>query len=153
MTLEDVATEAGVGAVTVYRRFGDRKGLLQAYVAERSPRRLVHTLPLDGSGDRDANLLALTRESITFLRQHRAVFALLFSSDPEAQALMAEAREGSTSVRELTARYLDVHFPDPTGRTVLAFYGLMLSVAWAGRGAPEDDARFVVTSFLHGVCR
>lgn len=153
-TLEEVAREAGVGAVTVYRRFGDRRGLLQAFVAERTPRRLVADLRTDGSGDRDAGLLRLAEESIRFFREYRELFLLSFSADPEARALVAEARGGpSTSVRELTARYLAAWFPDPTGRTLAAFNGLTMSVAWSGTGEPAEDAAFVVATFLHGVSR
>lgn len=151
MTLEDVAREAGVGAVTVYRRFGDRRGLLRAFVAERTPRRLVFDPALDTSGDRDAGLRLLARESLVFFREYRELFLLSFSQDPEARALVAEAREGSTPVRELSARFLDAHFPDPTGRTTAAFFGLLMSVAWSSAGDPDADAEFVVSTFLHGV--
>lgn len=150
-TLEEVAQEAGVGAVTVYRRFGDRRRLLQAFVAERTPRRVLATLPLDGSGDVRAGLRLLARESIGFFRENREFFLLSLSADPEARELLAAAREGSPSVRAVTAAYLQAHFPDPTGRVVHAFVGLMMSVAWSAEGDPDDDADFVVTTFLHGV--
>lgn len=153
LTLEGVAQEAGVSPITVYRRFGDRKGLLQAFVAERTPRRLAAQLPVDGSGDPAADLLLLTRESLAFVRAHPEVYLLQFSADPEARELLAAAREGSASTRELTARVIDRAFPDPTGRTVQAFWGVMTFVAFGGTGDVEADARFVVDTFLHGVSR
>ncbi len=152
-TLDEVAREAGVGAVTVYRRFGDRRGLLQAFVAERSPRRVLAALPLDGSGDVEAGLLLLARESIGFFREHREVFLMSFSADPEARELVESARQGSPSVRGITAAFVGAHFPDPPGRTVQAFFGLLMSIAWSGEGAVEADAAFVVSTFLHGVSR
>lgn len=152
-TLEDVAREAGVGPVTVYRRFGDRAGLLRAFAAERSPRRLASTLPPGGTGDVEADLLALTRATIAFLREYRGLFELVYAQDPEARAIFAEAREGSPSVRGLYAQLVDRHFPDPTGRTGWLLYGMVTAVAWCGAGDPEDDAAFVVRSFLHGVRR
>lgn len=152
-TLDDVAREAGVGVVTVYRRFGDRRGLLQAFVAERTPRRLVASLPATTAQAPEADILQLTRESLAFVREYGDLFRLAESRDPEAAALLAEIREGSTSVRALTERMIDGFFPDPTGRTVQAFYGILLAVAWGGTGTVEDDARFVVSTFLHGVSR
>lgn len=151
ITLERVAREAGVGEATIYRHFGDRRGLLKTFAAECTPRRLIADLPLDGSGDRDADLLRLTRESLSFLREYRAFAMLLFSTDPEVQAIFAEARAGSMSVRELTHTFLNAHFPDPTGRIAAIFQGALLFVAWSTAGDLEEDARFIVHIFLHGV--
>lgn len=150
-TLEAVALEADVGPATVYRHFQDRRGLFRAYVAERSPRRLAVSLPLDGSDDPEVGLRTLALESLTFVRAHRTLFLAAFSADAEARELAEEARAGSPSVREITARYLDAHFPDPSGRTVHAFHGLLMMLAWAGPGTPEEDAAFVVRTFLRGV--
>lgn len=147
-TIEAVAREAAVGEATVYRRFGDRRGLLQAFVAERTPRRVAAALPLEG-GDPEEDLLLLTRENLVFLREHRGLFQLMYSADPEARALLAEARGETGSVREQTERYLAARFSDP--RAALAFHGLLVAVAWSAQGDPDDDARFVVSTFLRGV--
>lgn len=153
VTLDEVAREAGVGAVTVYRRFTDRRGLLRAFIAERTPRRLAATLPLDGSDDPDAGLLLLARESMAFLRAHRQLFLARFAADEEARALSTPEPGAPPTVRELTAAYVQAHFPDPTGRTVHAFFGLLMSLAWSGEGDVEADAAFVVRCFLDGVRR
>lgn len=152
-TLESVAREAGVGTVTVYRRFGDRAGLLRAFTAERSPRRLGVELPPGGSGDVEADLRLLTAATIRFLREHRGLFEMIYAQDPEAKAILAEAREGSLSVRGLYAQVVDRHFPDPTGRTGGILYGMVTAVAWCSEGDPDEDAAFVVRSFLDGVRR
>ena len=50
LTLDDVARRAGVGRVTVYRRFGDRQGLIEALgvrEARRCLRALDEATPLD----------------------------------------------------------------------------------------------------------
>jgi AcrR family transcriptional regulator len=149
-TIEAVAEEAGVGPATVYRRFGDRAGLLRAFAAERSPRRLAIDLPPGGTGDLRADLLSLTAPSIAFFREYQGLFMLLYSDDPDAKAMFAAAREGSPSVRGAFAAVLDRHLPDPTGRTTHAFFGMMMMVAWAARGTPEEDAAYVVDLFLNG---
>lgn len=150
-TLEDVAREAKVGPVTVYRHFGDRMGLFRAFVAERTPRRLVTSV--ETSGDPVADLTALTRESLAFARDYRGLFLLMLSPDPEAAALLATLRKGTTSVREMMTRAAHAVAPDPTGRTVAAYMGILVAIAWMGPKDVDEDARFVVSTFLHGVAR
>jgi AcrR family transcriptional regulator len=151
MTIEDVAQEAETGTVTVYRHFGDRDGLLHAFVAERSPRRLATSaVP---SGDPVADLTVLTRETLTFVRDNRGLFLLMLSQDPEAVAMLAPFRKSSTSVRAMIAAAVSAVAPDATGRNLLAYIGLLLAVSWAGPVDVEEDARFIVTTFLHGVPR
>jgi AcrR family transcriptional regulator len=151
-TLEEVAKEAGVGVVTIYRRFGDRRGLLEAFVKERSPRRLART-PRERTGDPEQDLLPLVRESLSFIREYKELFTLADSVDPEAVALFSDIRKSSTSVRALTAHCIDAYFPDPSGRTFQAFGGLLYAIAYQNTGDTEADARFVVQMFLKGVSR
>lgn len=148
-TIDEVAAEAEVGVATVYRRFGDRRGLLQAFLTERTPRRLATAL--DTGGEPGEVLRQLARENLIFLREYRGLFPLFGGEDPDG--LFAELRASSTSVRELTARYIGSRWPDPSGRTIQAFHGLVMAIAWMGEGDAEDDARFIVQSFLHGVSR
>jgi AcrR family transcriptional regulator len=151
-TLEEVARQAGVGSVTVYRRFGDRRGLLEAFFTERTPRRLV-SQALKGTGQRDEDLFLLARESLVFVREYGAIFINVLTADAETKSLFASLRVGPHTVRATMAKVIDRWFPDPTGRTVLAFQGLMMFVAWSASGPPDDDARFIVDTFLRGVDR
>ena len=41
--------------------------------------------------------------------------------------------------------------PDPSGRNLLAYLGLTLAIAWTGPVDVDEEARFVVQTFLHGV--
>jgi AcrR family transcriptional regulator len=150
-TLEDVARKAGVGAVTVYRHFGDRSGLFRAFVAERTPRRLATTA--GSGGDPVADLTLLTRETLLFAREYRGLFLLLWSPEPEAVALLADSRKGTDTVRRMMARAVDAVAPDPTGRNLVAYLGLLLAFAWNGPVEVDEEARFVVKAFLHGVSR
>jgi AcrR family transcriptional regulator len=148
-TIEDVARKAEVGPVTVYRHFGDRSGLFRAFVAERTPRRLA-TATAPG-GDPVADLTQLTRETLLFAREYRGLFFLLWSTEPEAVALLSSSRKGTGSVRAMVARAVNAVAPDPTGRSLTAYTGLLLAFAWNGPVDVDAEARFVVTSFCHGV--
>jgi AcrR family transcriptional regulator len=150
-TLEDVARKAGVGAVTVYRHFGDRGGLFRAFVAERTPRRLAK--PDAASGDPVADLTRFTRETLLFAREYRGLFLLLWSAEPEAVALLASLRMGPETVRAVMARAVEAIAPDPSGWNLRAFHGLLLAFAWNGPVDPDEEARFIVRTLLHGVRR
>ncbi len=150
-TIEDVARKADVGAVTVYRHFVDRTGLFRAFVAERTPRRLTGSFA--PSGDPVADLTQLTQETLLFARDYRGLFLLLWSTEPEAVALLSLFRKGPESVRAMVARAVEAVAPDPTGRSLVAFQGLLLAFAWKGPVDVDEEARFLVTTFLHGVPR
>src|SRR3954447_13491591 len=47
MTIEQIAQEAGVGAATVYRHFGSKEALLDAFMQANSPRQLLRNLVAD----------------------------------------------------------------------------------------------------------
>ena len=49
-TIEQVAARAGVSPATVYRHFGDRKGLFTAYIETRGPRSARRESERGGTG-------------------------------------------------------------------------------------------------------
>lgn len=55
-TLEEVATEAGVSAPTVYRQFGDKAGLIRAFAERAGPRRALASKVMEPTGDLRADL-------------------------------------------------------------------------------------------------
>lgn len=149
-TLDAVAREAEVGVATIYRLFGDRRGLYAAFAAERTPRRLAAELAPAGKADPEADLLRIARESIRFLREYRALFQAAQSGDPEAAEIFADLRHEQGSVRALTDRAVARLVPDPSGRASQAFQGMMVAIAWNTAGDAEEDARFVVRTLLSG---
>jgi AcrR family transcriptional regulator len=128
MTIEDVAARAGVAPATIYRRFGDRRGLLQAFAAARTPRRLSAELEnAAATGDLEADLTHIATECLRFLADHRAIFMLAFSADAEAAALFAEMRQGSRSIGEIVTRYLQAAIPGAGAPEAQAFLGMLLA--------------------------
>lgn len=153
-TIEGVAEAAGVSPVTVYRRFGDRRGLLQAFVLQRTPRRLATDLAATATGNLEEDLSRIAREGISFLTRHRDVFRIAFTTDPEAAALFADLRRGSVSMREAVTRYLQSAVPGTGEAEAHAFLGMVLALGLdAGEQDVEARARTAVSIFLRGVLR
>jgi AcrR family transcriptional regulator len=151
-TIEDVAHLAGVAPVTIYRRFGDRRGLFQAFVAARTPRRLATELPVMATGDLEADLRHIARECLRFLTEQRDLFLLAFSADAEAAALFGDLRQSSTSIRATVARYLASQIPGAGAPEAHAFLGMLLALGWDADGdTVEQRARLAVSIFLRGV--
>lgn len=163
ISIEDVAAEAGVSAMSVYRHFGDRQGLLRAFVEERTPRAAVRGL-LERVGDEEdveAVLTALARKALAFLAENPHVIRLLFTPDPETAALLGPIREAPGRTRAAVARYLRrqmqrgrIRQGDPE-RLAFLFFGMLfaLGVIEGRVQDPEDReaaARLVVRTFLHG---
>lgn len=104
-TIEAVSERAGVGAVTIYRTFGDRRGLFEAFVQERSPRQLAPQLLQTTDDDPAAALRVLARAALIFVGEHRALLPLILTPDPEARELFERLRELPGSTREALATF------------------------------------------------
>lgn len=68
LTMEGVATRAGVGKATLYRRWSSKEAMVTEAVT-----RIVETLPVPDTGDTDADLLALMRDSAALYREPATV--------------------------------------------------------------------------------
>lgn len=158
-TIEEVARQAGVSAVTVYRHFGDRKGLLQAFAAERTPRRLAARLKIAAGEELEEELLTLARAALTFVREYRELIFVALSPDPETKELFAHLRSLPGTSRAALATFLQRHVE--AGRIVGApaqlvpyFVGGLVGLGLASPTAtPEEietNARFAVRTFLAG---
>lgn len=152
-TVDDVARRAGVSPVTVYRRFGDRNGLLRAFVQHRTPRRMATTLA-ESDGDLASDLDRIARECLAFLVHQPRLFVTGFSADPTSQELFREIRAGTVSMRETTFQVIRRHVPHATPDHALAFLGMLLTLGWdADAASIPERAHLAVTLFLHGVSR
>jgi AcrR family transcriptional regulator len=82
-TLDDVAREAGCARATLYRHFGDKRGLVQAALRTEADR-LVATL-LDASARATTLVDAATAVATTLTRERRdhAAFRFLLAHEPE----------------------------------------------------------------------
>ena len=159
MTLDAVAEQAGVGIASVYRIFGNRRGLLEAFALERSPRSLLEAVLVDDGGTLEESLETLVGAVLKQVFEQAPWLMLAVSADDESRELASELieveREGRARLTTLFERFVrrgELH-GEPR-----ALSQALLSLA-AGRavfakidGAPPgpDDARALVQLFLAG---
>jgi len=84
LTMDDVATRAGVGRMTVYRRFGNRAALVDA-LAVRECRRCLDTIAasLEPEAPVDERLAKLFTATLEVIREH-PLLERLARVEPEA---------------------------------------------------------------------
>lgn len=165
-TIEAIAEAAGVGTATVYRHFGDKQGLLAAYLDTLAPRRAVWAAAREPSDDVQADLERLARAALTQMTANEPLLRLMFLEKLRGNSILGElANSPDRSIHGLAAllrHHIDrgtIVAEDPY-RLARAFQGMVLSFGmlgsmWAlpGTGDPEQDARLVVDIFLRGVQR
>jgi AcrR family transcriptional regulator len=104
LTMDDAAGRAGVGRMTVYRRFGSKASLLDA-LAVRECRRCLATIAaaLDPAAPIDERLVALFLATVGVIRDH-PLLARLARVEPEA--LLAELTRDDSAVFRLVHEFL-----------------------------------------------
>jgi len=166
-TIDDVATEAGVGLATVYRRFGDKDGLVAAFLDEYSPRRFAREASAAPTGDLRRDLANLAGKVLTALRDDPSLFSLVLVETLRGSALISRVRALSTqrtvhSIGALLKPHADAGRLRSHDVSALArgFGGLLMTHGLLGPllgdspvGDPEATARAVTDLFLHGALR
>lgn len=151
-SLQDVADEAGVGVATLYRHFGDRRGLLLGFAAERSPRAMLPGV--DPRGPLRPQLEHLATEGLRFLLNHRGLLRVWASGDEQLRAVFAEVANAPRTSRRVVAELLDAHElrPGDTEQRVAMLLGSLAGLALINPDAvsanPETHARAVVDDLL-----
>jgi AcrR family transcriptional regulator len=163
-TMEQIADEAGLGVATVYRHFGDRDSLIQAFLQQHTPQRAFEDVALRDSGDIEADLTHLVTEMLTFLYQNRDMIWLGLVEGEKTERLLARLREASKRTRIAMIRFLEtavssgqLRAEDPEQMTT-ALAGMLVAFALqipVFGGPPLEDPRqtaaFITRLFLHGM--
>jgi len=104
LTMDDVARRAGVGRMTVYRRFGSREALLDA-LAVREARRCLATIAqaLDPDAPIDDRLAELFVATLGVIREHPLLERL---ARVEPEALLLELTRDDSAVFKLVLEFL-----------------------------------------------
>jgi AcrR family transcriptional regulator len=104
LTMDDVARRAGVGRMTVYRRFGSRAALVDA-LAVRECRGCLQAIAdeLDPDAAPDVRFAALFTSTLRLIREH-PLLARLARFEPEA--LLRELTRDDSAVFRLVRQFL-----------------------------------------------
>lgn len=165
-TVEAIAETAEVGTATVYRHFGDKKGLVGAVLADLAPRRAVWATAREPSGDLTADLRRIAQAVLGAVADNPTFIRLMMLEKIRGSSLMGElAASPERTIHALVAllnHYIargEIVDEDPF-RLAQAFQGLlfgfgMLPTLWGlpRDPHPERDAQLVVDVFLRGVAR
>jgi AcrR family transcriptional regulator len=162
--VEEVASAAGVGAATVYRHFGDKDGLVAAFLDEFAPRRAAREAAASLTGELPRDLEDLAAKVLTALRDDAPLVRLMLLETLRGGVTVSRARSTpqartvttiATLLREHVAagRLRDI---DPEA-LAQAFGGMLFAFGVFApllRGAPDPDpaatARTLTGLFLNG---
>lgn len=163
-TVEQIAQEAGVGPATIYRHFGSKEGLVQAFVQSSAPRRRMRELAAGGSDDPEDDLAALASAGLQFMRDNRDLFQLAMQDGETARALRGRLQSAEGRGAQILAGYFERQMaagrlqPCDPFDLALSFLGMLFGHALLGAqfynrplGDPDFVARRVARLFLHGI--
>ncbi|HXF60791.1 MAG TPA: TetR/AcrR family transcriptional regulator [Caldilineaceae bacterium] len=162
-TVEQIAQEAGVGPVTIYRHFGSKEGLVAAFVQASSPRRLLRELAERPSGTLEENLIAFATTALRFIHDNRDLLQLAMQDSASGGALRDQFTGAQGRTAAALARYLAQQMEagrlrraDPVD-LAFAFVGMLFGHAFIGPhfyDRPLGDipavARLATCLFLSG---
>jgi AcrR family transcriptional regulator len=165
-TIDAIAEAAGVGPATIYRQFGDKKGLLQAFARSLAPRRVVWDTAREPSGDLAVDLERLAVAALTTIRSDAPLMRLMMIERLRGTSPLTELADapdrtihGIVALLRHYAARGELVDEDPY-RLARAFQGLLIGFGLfgvlldqPGDGDPERDAALVVALFLRGAKR
>lgn len=156
LTVEAVATRAGVSRQTVYRHFGDRAGLIEALVLheEQELSRAAESA-VEGAEDLEEAILRATTTLLASARAHPLIDRLLASDPGELLPLLASS-EGpvmSTAgpiVQRLLARFVPSMSNEDTEALADLLSRLVISYTIAPNGLEPHAAARLITALVMG---
>lgn len=163
-TLEQIANHARLGEATVYRLFGDKEGLVAAFLSEISPRKAVREALEQPTGDVRADLERFAERVLTSASESHALLRLVLIESLKQGSLLARIRaHAPTRSLPMLVALLDAHVRAGTMRAIdtrqaaQAFMGMVMGFALIGpvlHGMPvppaKPTARHITALFLDG---
>jgi AcrR family transcriptional regulator len=166
VTMEQIAQEAGVGAATVYRHFGNKETLLDAFMRANSPRTVLRNLIADEESDLEADLVMLGSAMLEFIQENFGLIRVFIFEGQADEPAVAKIRASQGRTVNMLAEYLAYHMhmgrlkPGDPFELALSFVGIILGLGVVGSYAyerPLADIRVSAYSatqlFLQGVAK
>ncbi|MCA9918285.1 MAG: helix-turn-helix transcriptional regulator [Anaerolineales bacterium] len=161
-TMEQIAEEANVGVASVYRHFGDKTGLLRAFLQAFHPRLPVTEQEL--TGDLRHDLAQLVETMIRFILEHQDMVRHSFSNAREWRDELMDLRPFQERSLNRVATFLQAQMADGQLRAIdpqqaaTALTGMILSFGLImptyyklDNPEPRETAVFITNLFLDGL--
>lgn len=147
VTIDDVAAAAGVGRMTIYRRFGDKSGLARTLLGEAESALQQQILrgppPLGPDAAPSERLAAFVEAYLRFCDAHLDLVRLAERADPAQRYRRGVYRLWHTHVRLLLEA---VGAPDPDLRADLLLAGLVGDLLAHRRHERRDTLDHIITA-------
>jgi AcrR family transcriptional regulator len=166
VTIEQIAQEAGVGPATVYRHFGSKEALLEAFMQAESPRHVLRSLVADAESDLEADLKPVAKSMLEFMRDNRGLIRVFAFENAGSETFVQRIRATQGRTINILADYLRGHMemghllPADPFQLALSFIGILLGLGLIGPHSYERPitdaaatAHFATQLFLHGVAQ
>ncbi|MEZ4710279.1 MAG: TetR/AcrR family transcriptional regulator [Caldilineaceae bacterium] len=166
VTMEQIAQEAGVGIATVYRQFGDKAGLLDAFSHTFRPRVLQPEALLGHSGNLRDDLLRVVESLLRFMQENGDLFRLILVEQRADLELVRAIQQTPNRTLFRLADFFQVQMEagqlerGDAQQMALALIGMTFGFGFIGSNlydlpTPplEDAAQTIVSIFLQGVAK
>lgn len=165
-TMESIAKEAGVSAVTLYRHFQDKSGLIQEFLQSIRPSQALDGLQVASHESMETIISEFAAKSIQILQDNRDILRLSMLENTGEMIGLEDLRKrpGRTVDRltEFFRKQIEMGRIKPENPRELAFcfLGMMMSFGWIVpmlEGESTDDferiGKFLTRIFLRGISR
>jgi AcrR family transcriptional regulator len=166
LTVEQIAQEAGVGPATIYRHFGSKEGLIEAFIKASSPRLLIRSFTVNEESDLEADLILLATTLLEFIHDNQGLARIILFESQGGAAILERVRASQGRTVTTLANFLSDHMAlgnlqesDPFD-LALAFIGMLLGLGFIGPHSyerpfsdPKLLAKLATHIFLRGMAQ
>lgn len=96
-TIEQIAQGAGVGVATIYRKFGDKDGVVKAFIDSKSPKASLPTSIFESSDDFTTKIHELVRFFLEYVHENKALARMVYSGNLDDRTYLNSFRNQSNS--------------------------------------------------------
>lgn len=105
-TMDQIATQAGLGIATLYRHYAEKDNLLRAFTTELKSEVSIEKFELATDLSVEEGLNSLIKVMLKFIGDNNDIIKILFFGNPEERKYITEIRDASSSTFKLIAKHL-----------------------------------------------